>query len=694
MTLPLGNQAYFVADEDAFSAPRVEMKAVGDLNGDGLLDIVTQQVGTDMLDATPLAFALGRAGGGFATDASLVAGFVPHFMDARVMIGDYTGDGITDFAVYDAGYYDWSVRTTIGGEPLLFVGNAQGTFTVSDALKVAALPFVRTGSTAFAMQVDLTMGVKDVISADIDSDGDLDFWVESTGSRNMTSHFLVNRGGTFAIDINNRVAEDTLFGPGPADYWRYGHAEFLDVNQDGAPDLVLGQIRDDNATHLTQSSFVLLNDGNGYFPQSGAIRLPLPDFYRGYTSAEAMASWDINRDGRMDLVVVHTRNDDVTGPAVEPAWTGTYVQILIQHPDGQFADETAQRIGSQETWSSAALSPNGTAHSIQARDVNGDGITDFVLGYMSERPSDSKPVLFVGRGDGSFGVGNRDWITGGDPYFGEGLLAVDLDGNAWTDFIHLDSRPGANGTYDGPAGDDYMSVVSQLGTGPLGGGGVPASLQLAGTWGADALLGGAAGDVLAGLAGNDRLHGLAGNDTLDGGQGIDTAVFSGALAAHAVSVRATGITMTDTVGSGGTDTMASVERAQFFDGKLAFDLDGNAGIVAKVIGAVFGAAAVQVRHYVGVGLSLTDGGMGIEALVDVALQYQLGASATDAEVVRMLYTNVAGMVPEAATIEGFTSLIDNGTFTRTGLGVYAAQFELNLANIGLVGLTASGLPYV
>jgi hypothetical protein len=690
MASPLGNTTYFQAREDNFAAPLVELKAIGDINGDGRLDIVTQQMGTDLQDKTLLVVALGLAGGGFAPDAPVFAGAVPEFTDARVMIGDYTGDGITDLAVYDAGYYDWSVRTTVGGEPVLFVGSAQGTFTTSDALKIAAQPFVQpppTPSVPGGVQLDLTMGVKDVISADIDGDGDLDFWVESTGSRNITSHVLVNNGGTFSIDINHRVPEDTLFGPGLNDYWRYGHAEFLDLNSDGAPDLVLGQIRDNHITHIAQSSFVLLNDGHGYFPAANTIRLPLPDFYHGYTSAEAMDAWDINRDGRQDLVIVHTRNDDVSATATEPveqAWTGTYVQVLIQQADGQFVDETAQRIGSQSTWSTASLQQGTHATSVQHADVNGDGVVDFILGYY-DRPSATTPVLFLGRGDGSFAVGDSNWLTGGDMYFGEGITGVNLNGDAWLDFVHLDSHPGPNGAYNGPASDDYMSIVTQLGSGPLGGGGVAAALQLVGGSGADALSGGAAGDLLTGLGGNDTLQGF---------DGLDMAVYAGARGSHTVAAVQGNITIADATGSAGTDTLISVERARFSDGKLAFDLAGNAGDVAKVLGAVFGAAAVNNQQYAGIGLAYADGGMDIAALMSLALQVQLGANASNEAVVNLLYANVIGSAPPAGFLAEYVGYLASGQFTQASLGVMAAETSFNTGNIDLVGLAAHGLAYV
>ena len=43
----------------------------------------------------------------------------------------------------------------------------------------------------------------------------------------------------------------------------------------------------------------------------------------------------------------------------------------------------------------------------------------------------------------------------------------------------------------------------------------------------------------------------------------------------------------------GTDTLAGIERLEFADKNIALDIDGNAGAVAKLLGAFLGAEGVQ-----------------------------------------------------------------------------------------------------
>jgi hypothetical protein len=83
------------------------------------------------------------------------------------------------------------------------------------------------------------------------------------------------------------------------------------------------------------------------------------------------------------------------------------------------------------------------------------------------------------------------------------------------------------------------------------------------------LLGTDGNDTIQGKDGNDTLKGGKGNDTIDGGNGIDTAVYSGNIANYTIDFKGTGndkVTVTDNVGTDGTDQLKHVEFLQFNDG--------------------------------------------------------------------------------------------------------------------------------
>jgi hypothetical protein len=525
------------------NAPTTRLLATDDLNGDGLKDLVlvdlTYTPSGQPPISVPLRIALAVPTGGFVEIRDIFSTSAQNaYQDPYVVIDDFTGDGLSDVVVYDAGYYDWSGgRVTRGGIPDLWVGTLSGSLVYSSALSDALTSFVRPQGDNYrgGYQIDLTMGVKDITAADIDQDGDIDLWIESTGSANMTSHFVVNNGnGTFSVDFDHRLDNAFFFGPNSwanlgtgTDYYRYGSGVFLDANGDAAPDLLLGQIRDNDISHIGQSSFLMINDGTGYFSAARAVRLSLPDFYYGYTSVQDAKAFDVNGDGLQDLVLIHTRNDDVSGPLVETAWRGTYIQVLLQNAQGEYVDRTDDMLGDQSAWSSQ--SANAYAQLITPFDINHDGRMDFVLSYRGERPSDSAPVLFMSKGD-HFVVGDRFYLTGGDSYFGEGMRPVDVDGDGKLDFVHLDAAYGPNGRYDGVLSDDYSTIVYQhalisnstyLMAEPFAG---PAELNLTYQlidFSDSAVVIGSSSNEFIKLAGtgNKAVSGGGGNDVIDGGTG-------------------------------------------------------------------------------------------------------------------------------------------------------------------------------
>ena len=212
-----------------------------------------------------------------------------------------------------------------------------------------------------------------------------------------------------------------------------------------------------------------------------------------------------------------------------------------------------------------------------------------------------------------------------------------------------------------------------------------------GTDGADALQGDGRDDSLRAGAGNDVLQGGAGNDILDGGAGLDIARYAGAATGYSVAHGPRGFSVLDRLGNDGLDLLAGIERVQFADAGLALDLDGHAGITARILGAVFGRGALAERAYVAIGLRLLDGGMGEQELVQLAIDARLGAGASHGAVVDLLYTNVIGQAPSAAERAYYVGLLDSGAFTVAGLALMAEQSEFNAQHIDLVGLAETGL---
>jgi len=176
-----------------------------------------------------------------------------------------------------------------------------------------------------------------------------------------------------------------------------------------------------------------------------------------------------------------------------------------------------------------------------------------------------------------------------------------------------------------------------------------------------------------------------------GGGGIDAALFSGNKAAYTITNNAGALAI---AGTDGNDSLSTIERLHFDDVKLAFDLDANAGLTAKLLGAVAGKDSIANKQFVGIGLSALDNGTSLPDLMQLALDTVLGTGFSNDAVVTLLFNNLAGAPPPAPDLATFVGLIDNGTYTPVSLAILASDNELNTNNINLIGLSTSGLEFI
>ncbi|MEK6735973.1 MAG: M10 family metallopeptidase C-terminal domain-containing protein, partial [Pseudomonadota bacterium] len=208
---------------------------------------------------------------------------------------------------------------------------------------------------------------------------------------------------------------------------------------------------------------------------------------------------------------------------------------------------------------------------------------------------------------------------------------------------------------------------------------------------ANELRGNDADNLLEGSKGNDILMGGAGRNKLDGGEGADTAVYLMAKDSYIITTIDPGWRIESSAGD--IDNLDNIERLKFLDTNIAYDLDGNAGTVAKIIGAVFGKESLVRKDYVGIGLNLLDNGMSYAELMDLALNVKLGNGYSDAAEVSLLYANLIGGEPSNSDLNYWTSTISSGQFTQNSLAIMAADHEINATHIDLVGLAQTGIAY-
>jgi hypothetical protein len=451
---------------------------------------------------------------------------------------------------------------------------------------------------------------------------------------------LVNSlgGGNFLLINDGRgrfIDRSSLIAPRSDTKQTNTSSGIIDLNLDGNPDIILGRWSD---APVQQRSHVLLNDGNANFNNIAPINLPLS----GVQSEIILdvKAIDLNGDALPDLMLSVTNGG---GPGNSTGYNTPYIQLLINNGNGIFRDETAERLPQNKS---------GTTHwlmSLTAVDFNNDGYFDILATSAGEISS----TVYLNRGDGTF-IKYWESISGGKS------VAMDVDNDGMTDIV---------------TADPYSTIIFNKN-----------NLENNHIYKANF-----GGDNLLGSSISDKFYNGQGNDILNGRGGIDLLINPSIRSTYLISKTNTSFTQKDIRGNYGTDTLISIERIQFSDISLAIDLDGNAGIVAKILGSVAGRESLTNKEYVGIGLDLLDKGMSYSDLAALALQ-AVGLNTND-QIVTALWTNVLGSAPSATDKAPFVEMLENG-FSRGDLAKLAADTAENVANIGLVGLAQTGIEFV
>ena len=443
--------------------------AVADLNGDGRDDVLGGEhleyntAAPERLTKAPLHVFVGEGDGSFRHAPELVAGTI----DVRrpiVVADDFNGDGRTDLAVFDAGVYVFAERNGYGNPPQLFLNSPDGRLRPSQALADAVRREHERNPQGPAKGISgpADLHLKSATSGDIDGDGDIDLWVESTGGANTESHFMVNNGdGTFAIEVARATNE--VLRNNPPEYWRHVGNALADLDNDGDLDLALGQIR--SFRRINQFSIVLMNDGTGHYP--ARIELAHPAFYDGYTSVQELTHFDVNDDGFQDLLLVHQREGDTFPNVIH--YTGRYIQVLINRGGSSFDDETPVRMGGQSATTperGPAGEPLHNAAAPRMHDVDRDGCADLVMSRGNVHVRSESPLVYRNDGSGRFRAMSPVPFVGSSRNFGFGAVPADVNGDGAIDFVVPQHNNGPDHEYG--TADDFAMLVTLLNTTPPG----------------------------------------------------------------------------------------------------------------------------------------------------------------------------------------------------------------------------------
>lgn len=207
--------------------------------------------------------------------------------------------------------------------------------------------------------------------------------------------------------------------------------------------------------------------------------------------------------------------------------------------------------------------------------------------------------------------------------------------------------------------------------------------------------GGSSADWLGGSSFADRFTGLSGDDRIEGGAGVDTAVFRGALGEYGLQEDSAGVrTVIDGVtGRDGIDVLVSVERLQFSDVSVAYDVAGTAGQAYRLYQAAFnrapdiGGLGHQMRA-MDEGLSLVDVARNFIESPEFVRTY---GELNNSQFVIQLYANVLHRAPDPEGYLFHLGNLDSGVASRAV--VLVGFSESNENKLALIGVMQDGMLY-
>lgn len=303
----------------------------GDLNGDGILDLVDSESST-------LTVFLGNRDGTFNTGRTLTAGTTNY----SPQLADFNGDQVLDIVSADSS----------SGAVSIFIGNGDGTFSAQTTKAVGTTPvrvatgdFNRDGKIDIMSTDDSVTGTVSVLLgngdgtfasatttstvtmaygldvADYNNDGILDFAVGSDTAGSLEVHLGVGNGtfGTASTYTVGLGTQNIVSG---------------DINGDGYIDIVASN-RDSG------SASVLLGSATGVFSAGTTVTTQALE-------PNGIKLVDMNDDGRLDLLV------DATS---------TPLELYFGNGNGTFQTGISEYMGSDVV-------------AITTGDFNSDGVTD------------------------------------------------------------------------------------------------------------------------------------------------------------------------------------------------------------------------------------------------------------------------------------------------------------------------------
>ncbi|GAB3403502.1 FG-GAP-like repeat-containing protein [Massilia agilis] len=552
----------------------------------------------------------------------------------EVVQGDFNEDGVADLFIADHGY---DAPPFPGAQNHLLLGKASGGYVDATANLPQLSDFTHSAA-----------------AGDINGDGHLDLFVGNVGS-GPDSYFLLGDGKGNFTRTNAGLPLDAggLLSQG-AQKFKFTASLLTDLNGDGRPELVLGN---DGTTFIPEHrSLVFWNTGQGYGANNVSY---LPQGYFGDARlVHDIAAMDIDGDGDNDLLLLSS--ETIPSDAYADGWA----LDVVRNDKASFVADTLGHFAAADSHEGL---PNenskiGASEFIRLMDVNGDGTRDVVITqFMNNQPSANTPVVWTNDGFGHFEVALRAGQLNtlmNDQWF-VGVFNVPVMTAKGLSFTSTNVNAGT--LYESTA------LASQM---------LPPAARITAT------------------SGNDRIMQNKADNVIDGGAGLDKVVYGKAASSYSISVANGTVTVRDTTGADGVDSLSNVERLLFADKEVAFDVDGTAGQCYRVYQAAFGRTPDPggLGFWISAmdkGTSLANVAAGFAASPEFRDVY--GANPTGTQIVQKFYQNVLHRDGAPVEVAYWADVLDRKLATVAEVLVGFSESHEN--QTALVGVMSAGFGY-